>query len=531
MGGIGDVVFKKVDDATDATEGTSIGPEKGDRFTVSFLLLLFFYIDIFMLKNVNNCCVAKLHARGVAKRLGVKDGLIYLSGLPSMTYEDSDQAVFFRQRRYFYYLSGLNTPDCFVTYHIKTDCLTAWIPPPNYGRSVLYNGQNPTPEEIFAISDFDSVAYNTELRGALSKYAHREPGKIYLLHDFQFSAILETITWPTGETTSLHSIGSRFDVNSLMPAMNLCRAIKSPYEIKCIRKACDVSALAHKNVLRALRQISNETHVEAIFHATCIFNHAKRQAYGVIAGSGTNASLLHYGTNDADFDQKQLMVLDAGCEWKNYSSDITRTFPLNGEWTPEAKEIYDLVDQMQRECIAMVKPGADYRIVDRHAHKVAVRGLMKLGILRNGTFQEIYEAGASTPFLPHGLGHYMGLEVHDVVETSSTSLLPHSHIHSPDFRASETTMPSYAPAILEVNHVLTVEPGIYFNRDAFERMYLKDPVLKKYINKEGLERYYPVGGVRIEDDILVVEGGNEVLSLVPKGEEALRIIREGGEGF
>lgn len=98
------------------------------------------------------------------------------------------------------------------------------------------------------------------------------------------------------------------------------------------------------------------------------------------------------------------MVLDAGCEWNNYASDITRTFPLNGEWSPEAKEIYDLVDQMQQECIAMVKPGADYQVIQKHAHKVAVRGLMKLGLLTNGTFQEIYEAGASVPFLPHGLG-------------------------------------------------------------------------------------------------------------------------------
>lgn len=235
---------------------------------------------------------AKLHAQGVAKRLGVKDGLIYLPGLPSMTYEDSDQDVYFRQRRFFYYLSGLNKPDCFVTYHIKSDLLTAWIPPQNYGRSVLYNGQNPTPEEILAISDFDTVELNTELREALSKFAHREKGKIYLLHDFHTPAISQTFTGKTGETTTLQSMGSRFDVTSLKPAMNACRAIKSPYELKCIRMACAITDSAHRKVLRAVKGLQNEAHVEAVFQETCIFNQAKSQAYGVIAGSGTNASLL-----------------------------------------------------------------------------------------------------------------------------------------------------------------------------------------------------------------------------------------------
>lgn len=254
--------------------------------------------------------------------------------------------------------------------------------------------------------------------------------------------------------------------------------------------------------------------------------------------------ILDYGANNEPFEQRQLMVLDAGCEWNNYASDVTRTFPLNGEWSPEAKDIYDLVDQMQQECIAMVKPGADYRVINNHAHKVAVRGLMKLGLLRNGTFQEIYEAGASVPFLPHGLGRkftpiprphtstnkisdYLGLEVHDVGENGA--LLSISDAQTPNFKI--TTFPNipgvYNPSILEAGHVITVEPGLYFNRDAFERMYLKDPVLSKYIDGELLEKYYPVGGVRIEDDLWVKEGGFEILSLAPKGEDALRIIREG----
>lgn len=137
-----------------------------------------------------------------------------------------------------------------------------------------------------AISDFDGVGLNTELRAALSRFAHLGKGKIYLLHDFHTPALSQDFS------TTLQSMGSRFDVTSLKPAMTACRAIKSPYELKCIRMACAISDSAHRNVLRALKGLQNEAHVEAVFQETCIFNQAKSQAYGVIAGSGTNASLL-----------------------------------------------------------------------------------------------------------------------------------------------------------------------------------------------------------------------------------------------
>ena len=117
---------------------------------------------------------AKLHARSVAKWLGTKKGLIYLEGLPSIEYEDSDQPVYFRQRRYFYYLTGINFPDCTVTYNIQRDQLRLWIPPERTGRDVIYNGSTPTPEEIHAKYDFDHVNRCGSLEGYL---AHFEIGR------------------------------------------------------------------------------------------------------------------------------------------------------------------------------------------------------------------------------------------------------------------------------------------------------------------------------------------------------------------
>ena len=126
----------------------------------------------------------------MAGHLGVKQGLIYLPGLPSKLYEDSDQMEIFRQRRYFYYLSGMNLPDCVVTYNIQEDKLTAFIPPLNLGRNVIYVGQNPTPEEIKSKYDFDEVALTSSLTEFLNRFAHKEFGKIYVLHRSQAPASL-----------------------------------------------------------------------------------------------------------------------------------------------------------------------------------------------------------------------------------------------------------------------------------------------------------------------------------------------------
>jgi Xaa-Pro dipeptidase len=345
--------------------------------------------------------IAKQHARAVAKRLGVTEGLIYLPGTPSLTYEDSDQEVYFRQRRYFYYLTGLNYPDCVVTYNIKRDGLYVWIPPPNTGRSVIYNGNNPSKEDIKAVSEFDLVATTNHIQDYLTFFASKEQGKIFVLHDYQSPIIPSQINYKDGTTIELKPL---FDFTLLKPAMDVARVIKSPFEISMIRKANAITTEAHINVLRSIRTLENESEIEAIFTATCIAAQAKSQAYGIIAGSGRNASTLHYGANNEPLKGRQLVCLDAGCEWKNYASDVTRTFPISGKWTKEGKEIYDLVAKMQEECIAMVAPGVNYRNIQLHAHKVLVAGLLDLGLLQGGSFEEVLKSGVSVAFLPHGLG-------------------------------------------------------------------------------------------------------------------------------
>ena len=292
---------------------------------------------------------------------------------------------------------------CFVTYNITKNELIAWIPPPNAGTDVIFNGSNPTVKEIRAKHDFDHVQLITDLHHYLNKFVHSQPArKIYLLHACQAPKnVAKTVTY----NGSLHTLEeSPFEFTKLKLAMDATRAIKTQYEIELIRKANAISAQAHINVLRGIKNLENEAEIEAIFAATCISEQAKQQAYGIIAGSGENASTLHYVANNESLEGRQLVCLDASCEWKCYASDITRTFPISGEFTAEAKEIYDIVAKMQEECIAMIKPGVNYRDIHMNAHKVAIQGLMKVGLLQNGTFEELYKSGASVAFFPHGLG-------------------------------------------------------------------------------------------------------------------------------
>ena len=267
---------------------------------------------------------------------------------------------------------------------------------------MIYNGQNPTSEEVSNLSDFDGVAYITELEEYVTRFAENRSGKIFLTHNYDApkSDALEAIALSRSIDGTASSL---FDFISLKPAMNAARVIKSPYEIKMIRKANEITAEAHVNVLKAIKGLGNEAEIEAIFLGTCIKNQAKRQAYGAIAGSGENASTLHYEANNESLEGRQLVCLDAGCEWECYASDVTRTFPISGKFSTEAQAIYDLVEKMQEECIEMVKPGASYRDIHLHAHSVATRGLIDLKILR-GDFDDVLKSGASMAFFPHGLG-------------------------------------------------------------------------------------------------------------------------------
>lgn len=293
-------------------------------------------------------------------------------------------------------LQSCNEPDCHVVYDTKQDQLILFIPRVNPDR-VFWNGRGSTPGEALDKYDIDEVFYADQLESYLNSNYYRH---LYILHEEELP--LPVFPWPR-------------DSKSLLPAMYQARIIKDEHEIALIRKANDISSEAHKQVLASILKFKNEAQVEGLFLNVCTSRHARKQAYDIIAASGPNAGTLHYDANNEDFGDRQLMCLDAGCEYELYASDITRTFPLSGSWpSKEAENIYKLVERMQETCISKLAPGVRYLDLHILAHHIAIDGLLRLGILHNGTREEIYKAGTSKAFFPHGLGHHVGLEVHDV---------------------------------------------------------------------------------------------------------------------
>lgn len=275
--------------------------------------------------------------------------------------------------------------------------------------------------------------------------------------------------------------------------------------------------------------MTNETEIEGAFLNACVSRGAKNQAYEIIAASGANAATLHYVKNNEPLAGRQLVCLDAGCEWDCYASDVTRTFPTSGDWPSQrARDIYNLVEKMQERCINGMRKGARYLDLHYLAHTIAIEGLLKLGILKGGTVDEIRKSGVSKVFFPHGLGHHVGLEVHDV---SANSIMAdyNNNDHEDDLAklipGSSREPCTLSAPVLEEGMVVTVEPGVYFSRFALDSVRNED--ISKFIDMDVAESYIPVGGVRIEDDILVTATGYENLTTAPKGEEMLEIIRRG----
>ncbi|KAK5135630.1 hypothetical protein LTR08_004931 [Meristemomyces frigidus] len=518
---------------------------------------------------------SKSHAHRLAAQLHVTNGLVVLAATPAATYPDSDQPVPFRQDRYFYYLTGCDEPGCYVTYDIGKDVLTLWLPAIDEKR-VVWTGRGSTVEEAVERYDVDEARYihgtgafhsSSAIRLGLPQYleAHlrqcwnRAAGNescnknVYVLSPERVNSIYN----PSSPETPLLASASRTleaSRTELKNAINACRTLKDPHEIALIRRANAITAAAHTAVLRNISTYTNEAQVEALYTATCIAQHAKQQAYSPIAGAGPNASVLHYGANDEDFGSREVLVLDAGCEWHCYASDVTRAIPLNtahpGEWaSAEAAGIYKLVETVQEACIAAMEPGASFLGITYMARRMTVDGLLALGILK-GDKEAIWKAGTVMGFFPHGLGHHLGLEVHDVspvahppasslttcITTSSPEILPYQLPRSFNFPLpTSSSSHSPDPSLLHPGMVITIEPGIYFNRFLLEHFFLSNPTHSPFIDREVLDRYWRVGGVRIEDDILVTGQGYENLTTALKGRGMREAIRggkggEGGEG-
>ena len=250
------------------------------------------------------------------------------------------------------------------------------------------------------------------------------------------------------------------------------RLIKSEAEIAVMQAAADISARAHVRAMQASRAGLYEYHLEAELDYEFRKGGAKMPAYGSIVAAGRNACILHYRENDAVLRDGDLVLIDAGCEIDCYASDITRTFPVSGKFSPEQKAIYELVLAAQEAAFLEIAPGKHWNEAHEATVRVITAGLVELGLLE-GAVDELIAAEAYKPFYMHRAGHWLGMDVHDVG----------------DYKVGGEWR------VLEPGMAMTVEPGIYIAVD-------NEKVAKKW---RGI-------GVRIEDDVLVTKTGCEIIT-------------------
>ena len=275
------------------------------------------------------------------------------------------------------------------------------------------------------------------------------------------------------------------------PIIGHMRLHKTEKEVAFMQKAGDIAAEAHILAMKKVKPGMNEGQVESFMEAYMKDKGASGVAYNSIIGGGDNATILHYVENNMPLKDGDLILIDAGAEVEGYASDITRTFPVNGKYTAAQREVYDVVLDVQKQCIDFTVAGNEYHKRQEFSIELLTEGMKKLGLLKGKT-KELIKKKSYLKYYMHGVGHFLGLDVHDAGR------------YYLDQKA--TTSRPFAPGM-----VLTVEPGLYIPPN----------------DKSAPSKYRGIG-IRIEDDILVKADGNHNLtSKVPKEIDEIEAIMQG----
>ena len=266
------------------------------------------------------------------------------------------------------------------------------------------------------------------------------------------------------------------------------RLHKTDEETEYMQRAATIAAEAHILAMKKVRPGMNEGQVESLMEAYMRDKGASGVAYNSIIGGGENATILHYVENNAPLKDGDLILIDAGAEYNGYASDITRTFPVNGKYTKAQREVYDVVLDVQEQCIEFTKTGNTVKARQEFSIELLTEGMKKLGLLKGST-KDLIKKKEYMKYYMHGVGHYLGLDVHDAGR------------YFTDQQARNSK--PFAPGM-----VLTVEPGLYIPPD----------------DKSAPAKYRGIG-IRIEDDVLVTEDGNRNLtSKVPKDPDEIEAL-------
>ncbi len=385
----------------------------------------------------------------------------------------------FRQDSYFWYLTGFNEPDAVLVLSKKNQQIsTALFLRPSDPERETWDGRRLGLEKAPQALQIDQAFNISELKQQLPS----------LLSGAKTVYFLQGLDGRSADDAFMQNLLPELSVTEftpLQPILDEMRLFKSENEIRIMQQAGQITALAHIRAMKEARANRFEYEIEGeILHEFSRFG-ARGASYNSIIGGGENACILHYVENDHPLKDGDLLLIDAGCEFAMYAGDITRTFPINGKFSPAQREIYEIVLKAQKRALEILVAGNSIQQANDEVVRIKTEGLVRLGILK-GDVEELIANQAYKEFYMHGLGHWLGLDVHDVGSYSNGT-------HNVD-RNSKIRDRTLQPGM-----VLTVEPGLYIS------------------SKSDVPEQYKGIGVRIEDNILITETGNKIFtSAVPK---------------
>ncbi|QFR43688.1 aminopeptidase P N-terminal domain-containing protein [Sulfurimonas xiamenensis] len=369
----------------------------------------------------------------------------------------------FRQDSNFYYLTGFKEDNAVLVFiKTKNKYKTALFVQKKDELLELWTGKRLGEKEAKKRFQVDEVYTSDEFKKRFKSFVKNKKNIYCEVNSKkqEFKKILKLVK----------DFKNRYDITQIVQKMRL---FKSPAEIELIKESIAITAKAHHRAMCLNKRNKYEYELQAEIEHEFKINSAYSDAYTSIVACGNNANTLHYIENDKPMIDKELILIDAGCEHNYYASDITRTIPVNGRYTQPQKELYNLVLNTQLKIINMIKPGVKRTHLQEIAEKMLTKGMVELGILK-GDYKKLIKQQKHKRYYPHGIGHWMGIDVHDPAPYKDT-------------KNQEIS--------LQKGMVLTIEPGLYIDK-----------------NDKSVPKKYRGIGIRIEDDILVTKDGAQNLS-------------------
>lgn len=385
---------------------------------------------------------------------------------------NADSEYAYRQSSDFWYFTGFNEPEA-VLVLIKSDT--------SHNHSVLFNrvrdksaeiwsgrrlGQEAAPQKL----GVDRALAFTEIDEQLHLLLNGLDVVYHAQGEYEYADSIVFAALDKLRRGSRQNLAAPATLTDWRPTVHELRLFKSEEEIAVMRRAGEITALAHTRAMQACRPGMFEYQLEGEIHHEFTRHGARYPSYTTIVGGGENGCILHYTENESELRDGDLVLIDAGCEYQSYAGDITRTFPVNGKFSPAQREIYDIVLESLETSLKLYRPGTSMQEVTAEVVRIMVKGLVKLGILK-GDVDRLIASNAHRAFFMHGLSHWLGLDVHDVGSYGQDK-----------------------SRVLEPGMVITVEPGLYIAPDA------------------DVPAQYRGIGIRIEDDIVITKDGNENLT-------------------